>query len=140
MNNEIENEKEWAQNFKRKLIEREKEKIEQKVRTKQNIIVSLEKFLESEYEILAIYESGKIRFANSLDELPHDHDEHADDDRVIASWTSKQKLLEKLNGAKDKYEVFEKIADEWSASVWGNPEYWYSKFQSSWGNRFSEGP
>jgi len=131
--NKIENEKVWAQNFKRKLIEREKEKIEQKAKTKKNLIIAFEKFLESDYEIISIYVSAKIRFANSLDELPSDHDEDADDDRVIASWMSKQKLLERLNDVKDKHEVFEKIADEWSASVWGNPEYWYNKFKSSWG-------
>jgi len=133
MNNGIESEKEWAQNFKRKLIEREKEKIEQKARTKQNIITSLEKFLKSGYEIIAFYGSAKIRFANSLDELPHEHGEDADDDRAIMYWMTKQKLIEKLSSAKDKYEVFEEIAEEWSSSIYGDPEYWLNKFQSSWG-------
>jgi len=132
MDNEID-ERKWAENFKRKLIEREKEKIEQKARTKQNLITSLEKFLASKYEIIAIYESGKIRFANSLNELPNDHNEHADDDMVLVEWMSKQKLLENLKGIKDEHEILEKIADDWSTSVWGDPEYWYNRFKSSWG-------
>jgi len=133
MNNEIEIEKEWSQNFKRKLIEREKVKMEQKARTKQNLIASFEKFLVSQYEIIAIYGSAKIRFAYSLDELPSACGEDVDDDRVIMHWMTKQKLLEELDSAKDKHEVFEKIAEEWSSSIYGDPEYWYNKFQSSWG-------
>jgi len=112
-------EKEWAENFKKKLAQMEKEKAEWKAKTKRELTRSLEEFLTNEYEIIALYESGKIRFAHSLDELPDDHNEHADDDVVMAGWMSKQKILKSLEGVKDKHEALQRIADDWCKFIWG---------------------
>jgi actin-related protein len=95
MNSEI-NAKEWAENFKKKIAEREKEKAERKEKVKQEMIRSLEKLMTSRYEIIALYESGKVRLAHSLDELPNDQSEYADSDRVLVFWVSKHDILESL--------------------------------------------
>ena len=92
--NEIE--KQWAENFKKKLVEREKQKKEMKERRNQEIRKGFERFLRSNVRYLAIYRSGKYVLTNNVNSLYDDRNEHADDDEVLAFWIDKKELEEEF--------------------------------------------
>ena len=104
-NEEIENEKEWAENFKKKLAEREKQKREMKERRNQEIRKGFERFLKNNVRYLAIYRSGKYVLTNDVYSLYDDRNEHADDDEVLAFWVDKLEL-------KEEFEKSNKSVDE----------------------------
>jgi len=92
--NEIE--KQWAENFKKKLVEREKQKKEMKERRNQEIRKGFERFLRSNAKYIAIYRSGKYVLTNDVNSLYDDRNEHADDDEVLAFWIDKKELEEEF--------------------------------------------
>jgi len=95
-NKEIENEREWAENFKKKLEEREKQKKEMKERRNQEIRKGFERFLRSNAKYIAIYRFGKYVLTNDVNSLYDDRNEHAIDDEVLAFWVDKLELEEEF--------------------------------------------
>jgi len=95
-NREIENEREWAENFKKKLEEREKQKKEMKERRNQEIRKGFERFLRSNAKYITIYRSGKYVLTNDVNSLYDDRNEHADDDEVLAFWIDKKEFEEEF--------------------------------------------
>ena len=95
-NHEIEIEKQWAENFKKKLVEREKQKKEMKEKRNQEIRKGFERFLRSNVRYLAIYRSGKYVLTNDVNSLYDDRNEHADDDEVLTFWIDKKELEEEF--------------------------------------------
>jgi len=102
--NEIENkeiesegsEKEWVENFKKKLVEREKQKKEMKERINQEIHKGFKRFLSNNVRYIAIYRSGKYVLTNDVNSLYDDRNEHAIDDEVLAFWVDKLELEEEF--------------------------------------------
>ena len=94
--NEIEMERQWAESFKKKLAEREKQKKEMKERRNQEIRKGFERFLRSNAKYLAIYRFGKYVLTNDVDSLYDDKNEYADDDEVLAFWIDKKELEEEF--------------------------------------------
>ena len=98
-NKEIESEgseKEWVENFKKKLVEREKQKKEMKERINQEIHKGFKRFLSNNVRYIAIYRSGKYVLTNDVNSLYDDRNEHADDDEVLAFWIDKKELEEEF--------------------------------------------
>ena len=119
--NEIEMEKQWAENFKKKLSEREKQKKEMKERRNQEIRIGFERFLRSNVKYLAIYRSGKYVLTNDVDSLYDDRNEHAFDDEILAFWIDKQEFeeeFEKFN--KTIVEFLDYFINDLIKTYWGD--------------------
>ena len=95
-NEEMENEKEWAEKFKKKLEEREKQRKEMKERRRQEIRKGFERLLRSNARYLAIYYSGKYCLLNDIKAAYDDRSEHASDDEFLAFWIDKQEIEEEF--------------------------------------------
>ena len=104
MENEIE--KQWVENFKKKLAERENQKKEMKERRNQEIRKGFERFLRSNIKYLAIYRSGKYVLTNDVNALYDDRNEHASDDEVLAFWIDKKEFEEEFDKSNKSIDEF----------------------------------
>ena len=104
--NEIEMERQWAESFKKKLAEREKQKKEMKERRNQEIRKGFERFLRSNAKYLAIYRSGKYVLTNDVNVLYDDRNEHASDDEVLAFWIDKKEFEEEFEKSNKSIDEF----------------------------------
>jgi len=118
---EIEMEKQWAENFKKKLSEREKQKKEMKERRNQEIRIGFERFLRSNAKYLAIYRSGKYVLTNDVDSLYDDRNEHAFDDEILAFWIDKQEFEEEFEKSnKTIVEFLDYFINDLIKTYWGD--------------------